>query len=857
MADVAPLSQTTVNEQESLDKVPNGGEASTTQEILPMQTSEIKPTAQLSQSSETMKQSPSAMDRLPDQSVTTQSKSHIQEAKSQTLAVTEGSSPIPPRPEASRSSSSGANDGRTHHILPSRPEPPYPRSGEHRTGDRELGLRDHIRESRYSGRGLNDGPRDTLHERPFERQTPSSQPRSYEQTDRPHHIDRERNQRDWASEKSLPGRPTPDEWHNGPPHSRGLRQSSRNERLERTGQDRPPAEAYSNARTPELQGQPSRDAGMAPPRSNIPQHPDRAALIQQGNQEKDQSQFDRQHPDRRQESRRYEGHTTSDRLSRTSSPTRLDDRRNPRLETWRDDRPQADNHHTPESQSHGRPTRYEDARLPTGPRTDRPFPGNQGNTHERVRDSLRNAPVSSPTGDQYRRDQGPNYIGRQQESQYGRLNAGPDIPSGPRLPNGNVTPAGRGMARNVGGPNQISPQQSQPTSALQNSTMAAPEKQTPTGPSSRGPSRNHPPVTRPDAVHSTPPTPTTENVDTAGVHPDRLRAIQGSVPSSPGTTSHNSNHMSRLTRQEIPPVSVPPVAQRGHQTASPSDPLPTPGAPMPESSGPSPTGRGPPTGPLLGNDRTRVDKRMFAGLQTHLQQAGTPNVPERSRQGASIRGRGGRANQASLPSPSTSDPSTLAAPRSEAFPVHGDLFANRPTGNAIAQGAEGETAYGRGQIHGVAREQAREPMRDLGRDDRRGRDEGRDDMREEARRSGRHRSSRDHSRDIGPPLPMPPRDDDRAPRRDDTRDRVRPPMLPMERDMRRPARADEQRRAESDRRDMEAWNGERRWGIERRDDRDRRDGGVSGRKRGRAGDEGQMAPHERNYGDSKRPRRSN
>ena len=849
MADVGPFSETTVNRQEPLDQVPNGNEGSNAQAMPPIQTSEAKLTVQPSPKSETPEHSPSGQGRVPIPSAVAQQRSDIQEAKSHSLAVTEGSLPIPPRLEAPRTISSSVNDGRAHHVLPNRPEAPHPRSGDHRTVERELGVRDHIRDSRYLGRGLTDGPRDTLHERPFERQTPSSQQRGYEHSDRPHHMDRERNQHGWGSEKALSERPALDEWHNGPPHGRGLRQTSRNERMERTGRDRPSAEAYSNARTAELQGQPSRDTGMAPPRSNIPQHPDRAALIQEGTQDRDRPLFDSQHSDRRQESRRYDSHPSSDRLSRTSSPTHLDDRRNPRLEAWREDRPLADIHHAPDSQIHGRPPRYEDARLPTGPRTDRPILGSQGGPQDRLRDSMRNVPNPPPTSDHYRRgDQASNYGSRQQESQYGRLNAGPDIPSGPRLSNGNTAPAGRGTVRNISAPNQITPPQNQPSSAVQNSTVAATEKQTPTGPSSRGPPRNQPPVTRPDAVQSTPPTPTTENVDTAGVHPDRLRAIQGAVASPPASASQNPNHISRPPRQPLPPVSVPPAGQRGQQTGSPGEPLPTSGPPMPGSTGPSPTGRGPPTGPSFGNDRSRVDKRMFAGLQTHLQQAGTPNIPERSRQGASIRGRGGRTNQPSLPSPSIP----------EAFPGHGDLFANRPTRNVTGSGVEEETIHARVQAHGSAREQARELMRESGREDRRGRDEGRDDMRDEVRRSGRHRSSRDPSRDVGPPPPMPPREDDRPPRRDDARDRVRPPMPPpMERDLRRPTRADEQRRAESDRRDMEAWNSDRRWGIDRRDDRDRRDGVGSGRKRGRGADEGPMGPHERSYGDSKRPRRSN
>lgn len=812
---------------------------------------------------QTPKSTPTELNRTPTPAAAVHEQPQLQDVKLSAPTVVRSSSPVPPRPEAPRTVSNNAVNGHLLHGLPSRPEVAAPRVREHRMADRERSARDLGRDSRYPPQRGTDGSRNAMHDRAPERQGPPLQQRSYERPDRLHNAERERTQSGYGAEKGLPGRTDQDERYPGSSQGRDPHDHSRADRNDRPQRDWGGAQMNSGGRSSEPQGQSSRDRTMAPPASTILQHPDRTALIH-GATEREQPQFEGQNQDRRQEARRFEAHPTSQRSSRPGSPSSLDDRRNLRPEQRRDDRPPVDVRHAPESLANGRLSRYEDSRFPTGPRTDRSGPSSQSSPQDRFRESPRHTSGPSLATDQYRRDHSMDRNTRQQESQYGRLNPGPEIPSGPRLPNGNPVLPQRAASRNVSAPHLINTQQAQPLPTMQNSSTASQEKQTPTGPSSRGPPRNAPPPLRPDSVQSGPPTSATESPDTAGVHPDRLRAIQGAAGASSVNAAQPSN-LGRPLRQSIPPLSVPPSpGQRpnGHMP-SPGGPLQSPG-PMQGSTVQSPTSRGPPTGPSFNHDRSRGEKRMFAGLQNTLHQAGTLNGPERSSQGASIRGRGGRANNPSLPSASVSGPPTPAVPvpPAEVFPSRSDLFANRPPSH---QNIEAEAGYGRGaRPMGGRREPLRDSLRDVARDGGPGRmpprDDGRapprdqDQSRDEERRSGHHRRSRDHSRDTGPPLPMPPRDDDRLPRRNDLRDRGRPPMPPpMERDMRRapPPRLDEQqqRRAESDRREMDSWNGDRGNGMERRNDRDRRDGGGSGgRKRGRGGEEG--------HGESKRPRRS-
>lgn len=776
-------------------------------------------------------------DRVPIPAAAMQAKSQLQDTTPISV-VARTSSPIPPRPDAPRSVSSSGVNCRVQHGLPNRPDLPHSRASEHHVADKERMSHDHSKDRRYPERGGLDGSRDSTHERAPDRQFAPSQQRSFERPERLQNQEREPGQNGWGGDRGASGRPNAEEWQNGAMQPRDSRQPQRSERTDRLQRDRAGVEMNLNSRTFEPQGQMNREGIMAPPRSTIPQHPDRVALIHNV----DRPSFDQQH-DRRQESRRYEGHPISDRLSRPGSPTRPDDRQHQRFEPPRDDRTPVHARQTQEKTLNSRLPRYEDNHAPTGPRTDRPMPGSQGSPQDRFRESTRNAFTPSPVTDPYRRDQNMTHNNRQHESQYGRLNAGPEIPLGPRLPNGNTAPSPRAIGRNISAPQPINTSQTQSHSGSQNGPMASQEKHTPTGPSARGPPMAAPPLPRPDSVHSSPPTPVTESPDTAGVHPDRLKAIQGAGV-APVNASSSSANMLRPPREPLPPVSVPPSpSQRPHAQ------MPSPGGHMQSPLGPSPSPRGAPTGPSFGNDNRRGDKRMLAGIQNALQQAGTFNPPERSGQGASIRGRGGRANNNTLSSPSASGPPTPSAlaPSPDAFPSRGDLFGNRPP----PQHPEVESDRGSGARRGGLREPMREPPRDAVRDDARGSIAIRDETRNEDRRSTHHRSSRDHSRDTGPPAPsMPPRDDDRLPRRNDTRDRGRPPIPPppIERDMRRPPRVDEERRAESDRRDMESWGGERRNGMERRDDRDRRDGGGSGRKRNRGGEDGRD--------DNKRPRRS-
>jgi len=825
-------------------KIVDGKDVPSPPPAVPAKALETDITLEPNQRSQTPKPVSRESDRVPTPAAVMQTKSQLQDTIP-TSVVARTSSPIPPRPEAPRSSSSSGVNGRVQHGLPNRPDLPNSRVGEHRVVNKEHMSHDHSKDRRYPERGGMDGSRDSIHERAPDRQFAPSQQRSYERPERLQNAERDPGPIGWGGDKGTSGRPNAEEWQNGVTQTRDSRQPQRVERMDRLQRDRAGAEMNLNSRTFEPQGQTNREGVMAPPRSNIPQHPDRAALIH-GATERDRPPFDQQH-DRRQESRRYESHPISDRLSRPGSPTRLDDRQHQRFEPRRDDRPPVHARQTQENTANGRLPRYEDNHAPTGPRTDRPMPGSQGSPQDRFRDSTRNGFTPSPATDPYRRDQNMTHNNRQHESQYGRLNAGPEIPLGPRLPNGNTAPPPRATGRNVSAPQPANTPQTQSHSGSQNGSIASQEKHTPTGPSARGPSMAAPPLPRPDSVQSAPPTPVTESPDTAGVHPDRLRAIQG-AGAAPGPAASSSTIMGRPPREPLPPVSVPSSpGQRPHAQ------IPSPGGHMQSPLGPSPSPRGAPTGPSFGNDNRRGDKRMLAGIQNALQQAGTLNPPERSGQGASIRGRGGRANNNALSSPSASGPPTNAAhtPPQDTFPSRGDLFANRPPPHSVQQHPEVEADHGRGARRGGPREPMKEPPRDAVRDGARGSVSTRDEARNEERRPIHHHSSRDHSRDTGPlPPSMPPRDDDRLPRRNDLRDRGRPPIPPppMERDMRRPPRMDEQRRAESDRREMESWGGDRRNGMERRDDRDRRDGGGSGRKRGRAGEDGRD--------DNKRPRRS-
>lgn len=678
--------------------------------------------------------------------------------------------------------------------------------------------RDHIRDPRYAERSRSERPGDSSRDRMSDHNPSMPYSRGYEQNnERSHAQERNRMEPGWGEDKPSISRSGLDDRHGG--LRRDARPTSREDRIERSQRDRPFPESQHHSSRNDLQGQSARDVAMAPPRSNIPQHPDRTALIH-GSLDPNMS-LNSQQSDRRSDSSRYENYTNAERNERSSrgaSPVRLEDRRHPRQDSRRDDRPPTDGRRMPESHSHA--SRYEESHLPTGPRTDRPTPSGPPGPNDRFRDSMNVSSAAIPVADSNhgRLNQDQGHHSRQEESQYGRLNSGPDIPSGPRLPNGNSHPPTIRASRNVSAPlPQNSYQQSQSISHILPPPLQIPDKQAPTGPSTRGAHRASGAFSRTEST-TTPSTPANESPDTAGVHPDRLKAIQGQIV-PPVITTQSQGNMNRSVQPPPPAIAVPlPVGPRG-----PNSQLPSPIVP-------SPTNRGPPTGPSFGNDRNRGDKR-FASLQNVLQQANGPNGQERSGQGASIRGRGGRANNVNA-SPSTSGPPTPSLPRPDPYNARADLFAGRASGPHTPQhNEEEEIGYGRGARRIGSREMPRDGDR----------------------RSERHRANRSHSREKASRPPLPPRDDEMPQRREDLRDRLR--GGPPEREMRRPVRDDpnRDRRLELDRRDIPEWATDARGGSGR-DERERRDGGGSGRKRGRAGEEG---PNERNYAENKRPRRMN
>lgn len=758
---------------------------------------------------------------VPEPYVSAQPVSTATQELSTKLPLAAPNPPLPSRSDLGRIPLTNSPNGRLQHSLPSRPEPPPPRTVEHRVLERpsDRGPRDHARDPRFSERGRAERPGDSLRDRMPDHSMPGSYNRGFEHgSDRPHMPDRNRGDPGWGDEMPLPNRPGLEDRLVGP--RRDSRPPSRDGRMERP-RERSSNEQQHHLRA-EFSGQSMRESPMAPPRSNIIQHPERAALIQA--QDQHQS-LNSHHPDRRTESSRYEGFSNPERNSRGPSPSRNGDRRPPR----RDDRLPIDGRRLNDNEPHSHSSRYGESHLPTGPRTDRPVGHGPAGSNDRFREAMKTdssviPPIDPNAG---RLSQDSTHHGRQQESQYGRLNPAADIPSGPRLPNGNHPPPPIRAGRTVSAPqSQINTQQ--PQNVSQNRYPASPvvDKQAPTGPSSvrGGTTRNSTSFPRPESPSIATSAPVTGAQDTADVHPDRLKVIQEGSPA--GIAPPLQVNTARVNSQPLSAVSLPtPVGPRvpNTQLASPV--------------GPSPTSRGPPTGPSFGNERNRGDKR-FAGIQTMLQQSISPNGVDRSGQGASIRGRGGRANHVNVPSPSASGPPTPSIGRPEPYPPRGDLFAGRSSGPSTPPHMEEDLAYGR----------------------RRG---GREMPREGERRSERHRNGRSRSRENapGPPMP-PPREDERLPRREELRERPRGngPPLPMERDMRRLNGPDDQgrgRRPEPDRREMDEWNhGRRGADLERRDERERRDrGGGSGRKRGRPGDEGLG---ERGHQDNpKRSRRMN
>ncbi|RAL14430.1 putative THO complex component (Rlr1) [Aspergillus homomorphus CBS 101889] len=236
-----------------------------------------------------------------------------------------------------------------------------------------------------------------------------------------------------------------------------------------------------------------------------------------------------------------------------------------------------------------------------------------------------------------------------------------DVPLGPRGRN----MQGRG-GRNVSGTLHSGLSSAAPGAGT------APDRQPPTGPG-----RQNARAT-PDQASSVPPSsPTTEKLDTSGMHPDRLKVLQ----QQPQDTPYGGNPRSH------PPPSpasvVPPSGPRGG-VAPPS--------------GPSSAPRGPPSGPGFGGERGRGDKR-FAGINNMLQQSGGP--PERN-PGPMIRGRGANRQATNAPSPQSTGPQAPVGPEETGRlgpPSQGrpDLLAGRPGGASYPEDENPRNRFGSGR----------------------------------------------------------------------------------------------------------------------------------------------------------------
>ena len=717
---------------------------------------------------------------------------------------------LPPRPDVkqnvppSRSlRSESALNGRPSHSLPSRPDviPSSNRGSDPKSIDRAI--RD-PRDSRVPDHRRGDRPGD------FPRDAPDRHGyRGFDhQPSENYRHDRERPEPRWAGDKPMTRGPPVDDRYgansrDSRPPPRDLprdspRDNPRDDRSDRGGRDRSHTESHENPRS-DPSGRRSRDSSMAAPRSSAPvPHPDRVAAIQDASRSHPSSHgHDRGSP--------YDNEKhSSQRGSRNASPTRRDERSTRSDHLHRDDRPTIESRRGEESiaRSH-----HDDSRPPTGPRTNRPADSSSTSHGDKFRESFKSHSSSNAPSDNASRLSHDN---RSQESQYGRLN--PDPPSGPRMANGVHSSAGRGgrAVSAVQPPLQVS--------TAPSSQPATQERQAPTGPASgRLPQRNSGQVSRqPLATTSAPPTPSAESPNVAGVHPDRLKAIQDST-----------GDVAQPSRQA--PVTAP-AGPRSN--AQPPSEVTTAGR-----------GGGPPM--FSGNDRTRGDKR-FAGLNNVLQQAGTQPSSERAVNN-SIRVRSTRSSNLD-PSPTSTGPPRRDHPGpTESFqPSRQELFPNRSGGGESNQPRDDESSR-RVASSGNLRDSDRRPPR-------------RRDERDRSRSPTRHpQGPTSHA----PPPPIGSgRDDTRGgPRRNDPELRSHrttrnsgPPLPPplSERDSRRSLRDD----AARDRKDD--------WGSgpsppERRDTRDRRDNGPPGPQIDMGVGNGRKRPRgmDDSYDAHKRSRRGN
>ncbi|KAL4909391.1 hypothetical protein BDW74DRAFT_146483 [Aspergillus multicolor] len=243
---------------------------------------------------------------------------------------------------------------------------------------------------------------------------------------------------------------------------------------------------------------------------------------------------------------------------------------------------------------------------------------------------------------------------------------------------------------------------------------AVTDRPPPTGPGRQGMRNDEPPA---DAS-----SPTTDRLEASGIHPDRLKALQGQTSDN----AHGSSPRSDLPTP--PPAIIPPSGPRGGTG---------PG------SGSSPLTRGPPGGPGF-NDR------RFANLNNVLQQSGT--APTDRGLGSTIRGRGANRQSASAQAQSPQS-ARLPLPGAEDGPRFGMPTQNKPD---VLSGRLSGHSEGDGPKHRQSGGGRHEPTDDINPDGRRSHrystggsfshDRERETERERDRRGGDGEGSRSSSR---------------------------------------------------------------------------------------------------------------
>lgn len=488
---------------------------------------------------------------------------------------------------------------------------------------------------------LSDRPPDRLHTRDNNnpRESEYRHPdRSYESSkgsepdrrisgrtyDRPYHNNRDQ-EPSWTGDRSSTSRAYDEE---GPLNTRP---SLRDDKSDRTHRDAPPIDPRDRYREGETLESKSRESSRTP-RSAVPIHSDRTALLKAA-QEQDRSQ-NVGYPDRRHEPTRPDHEHVPPRESRGSSPVRRGEEPSSRSEHKRyDDRQTFDNRRPAEQIS---PRIRNDDLRSYHPSRSEQHSENPSNSHgDQSRDDPRNSRSTRPEqGSNWGFKQDTRPPARQQDSNYGRLNQ--DAPSGPRSNDPNLVPLAPRHTR------QVSSQQAVSESR---SSAASNPVPTPSGPaSSRGPTRSASGFIRPQPISTTisaATTSTSSSPDAAGIHPDRLKALQS------GGTSFKS---------------LPSQAPAGPRNT------------VPESNS-ARSGSGATNG--SDNGRGRSDKR-FAQLNNVLSQTNGVPVSDRP-QGSQSQGRGDQTSSTS--SPITNLPPTRILPPSADNTTRQDQVPSRPPGN--------------------------------------------------------------------------------------------------------------------------------------------------------------------------------